>query len=102
LTRKGWVCTGNLKIGDQLAIPESAFVTVTEIKRNVGAELVYNLYTAWQHNYIANGVVAHNFTHFRAIRIACHRLLLDWLYIEGYRTPDMTKYLPPGLIGMDT
>ena len=82
LTCRGWVSIRELGIGDQLIVPEGSVATVTGINRNSGVEPVYNLYTTWQHNFIVHGVVAHNFTHFRSVRMALHCLLLDWWIMD--------------------
>ena len=40
-------------------------------------EPVFNLYTTGPHNFIAEGVLAHNFTELRWLRTWAHRLVMD-------------------------
>jgi len=40
---------------------------------------VFNLYTEGEHNFIADGCVAHNFTNLRMLRVVMHKLLFDSL-----------------------
>jgi hypothetical protein len=47
------------------------------------AEPVYNIHTTGEHNFIADGVVAHNFTEFRRLRTLFHRLFIDPWFTRG-------------------
>ena len=40
-------------------------------------EPVFNLFTTGPHNFIAEGVLAHNFTELRWLRTWAHRLVVD-------------------------
>jgi hypothetical protein len=49
-------------------------------------EPVFNLHTTGPHNFIAEGVLGHNFTELRWIRTWTHRLFVDPFYdgvVEG-------------------
>ena len=43
-------------------------------------EPVFNLHTTGPHNFIAEGVLAHNFTELRWLRTWAHRLFVDPFY----------------------
>ena len=43
-------------------------------------EPVYNLYTAFEHTFVVNGIVVHNFTTLRVFRTWLHQNLIDPIY----------------------
>jgi hypothetical protein len=80
LTRRGWLCAKNLREGDELLTGlgnTAGTVRVVALVDTGRDEPVYHLHTAGEHNFIAHGCVAHNFTYFRAIRTLWHRVFVD-------------------------
>ena len=80
LTRRGWLRAKNLREGDEIltglgntAVP----VRVLAFVDTGRDEPVYHLHTVGEHNFIAHGCVAHNFTYFRAVRTLWHRVFVD-------------------------
>jgi len=68
LTTNGWVKFGSITVGStKLVLPNGESSTVIH-KSNSRRELVYNLKTTGPHNFIANGLVAHNYTFARKFR----------------------------------
>ena len=69
LTTDGWMKFGDIVVGTTklVLINEKNSVTVLH-KSNSRRELVYNLKTTGSHNFIANGLVAHNYTFARKFR----------------------------------
>ena len=83
LTQRGWIRLGRLNQGDALLVVHPG-VGLVEIQ-NVFAsdeEPVFNLTTTGQHNFIVDGLVAHNFTMLRRTRELTHKLIIDWRYSE--------------------
>ncbi len=76
LTEKGWKKLADMRPGEKLVKANATIATVARFTR-LGLNPVFNIYTAGEHNFIADGVVAHNFTEFRTVRTALHRLFLD-------------------------
>ena len=76
LTSSGWKKMANIKAGDKMVQADGSSLVVKSTTRQK-AEPVFNIYTAGEHNFIAEGFVAHNFTEFRALRTILHRIFLD-------------------------
>ena len=78
LTRRGWTTTKNLRVGEELSFVNRAGQTrlnsIVEITRTERAEPVFNLRTGREFNFIAEGLVAHNFTHLRGLRMTGWRI----------------------------
>lgn len=77
----GWQRADRLSSGSRLVYYESvtgwssAFVqAVIELRQKAP---LYNLHTEGEHNFVVEGLVAHNFGRLRCLRVAWHRLLLD-------------------------
>ena len=69
LTTKGWKKFGDLELGkSKLICPETGNHLTINHKTNPRRELVYNLHTTGSHNFIANGLIAHNYTFARRFR----------------------------------
>jgi hypothetical protein len=80
LTRRGWLCAKNLREGDEILTGlgnTAATLHVLALVDTGRDEQVYHLHTVGEHNFIAHGCVAHNFTYFRAIRTLWHRVFID-------------------------
>lgn len=79
LTRRGWTTTKNLQVGEELFFVNRAgrttFNSIADVKRTERIEPVFNLRTGGKFNFIAEGLVAHNFTHMRSLRMAGWRFL---------------------------
>lgn len=71
MTRRGWRRVGALVTGDTVQT-DAGQVKVRAVTPQRTKERVYNLITAGEHNFIANGVVAHNFTVLRRTRAGLH------------------------------
>lgn len=76
LTQSGWKKLADIRSGDKVIRSDASASTVQSITTQK-VEPVFNIYTAGEHNFIANDCVAHNFTEFRALRTILHRLFLD-------------------------
>lgn len=76
LTQSGWKKLADIRPGDQI-VRASADSLIVKSMTLQGVEPVFNIYTAGEHNFIADGFVAHNFTEFRALRTVLHRIFLD-------------------------
>jgi hypothetical protein len=88
-TDSGWKRASQLQAGDTLLrvddSGESRLVRIAAITTEA-PEPVFNLYTTGPHNFIAEGVLAHNFTELRWLRTWAHRLVVDPFYngaVEG-------------------
>ena len=81
LTASGWARADRLHPGDLLVhVDESGTATeraVASVHPTACVEAVYNLHTTGPHNFIAEGLVAHNFTYLRMLRTFLHRLFID-------------------------
>lgn len=78
LSRRGWSRVDGLRVGDELLQAESGrYRRIRSVTLKTDAEPVYNLITEGDHNFIADGIVAHNFTRLRRVRTLAHRLLFD-------------------------
>ena len=75
LTQRGWKKIGNLVVGEsKIVCPNTGNSFYITHKCKPRIKLVYNLRTTGSHNFIANGVVAHNFTFARKLRSALKTL----------------------------
>ena len=84
LTTKGWKKFGDLKVGEsKLICPETGKHLIIKQKTNERRELVYNLHTTGSHNFIANGLVAHNYTFARKFRSMLSTLAEKTLVIDN-------------------
>lgn len=93
LTSRGWLRVDKLNAGDTLMAFENGGCgwVVKEIVPEA-IEDVFNLITTGPHNFIVEGVVAHNFTTLRVARTILHQLLLDPLYVPPSLIPQpMTR-----------
>lgn len=76
LTANGWKKFGDVKVDDVLVIfndetrKEESVSLVRKSNRRV--ETVYNIHTTGPHNFVVNGIVAHNFTFARRLRSFYH------------------------------
>ena len=72
-TARGLVQARHLRVGDLVQVntgsPDATFLPVTAVTHGEVCEEVYNLVTERQYNYVAEGVLVHNFTHLRAFRM---------------------------------
>ena len=79
-TDAGWKRASDLQPGDALLrvddTGEDHLVRIEAILAEP-AEPVFNLHTTGPHTFIAEGVVAHNFTELRWLRTWAHRLFVD-------------------------
>ena len=84
LTARGWVKTRDLQHGDLIAkigpVHRAVYATVVNIARTERVEPVLNIHTAWEHTFVVENFVVHNFGHFRALRVLWHRLAIDSRY----------------------
>ena len=79
-TDSGWKRASQLQAGDTLLrVDDSGNSQLVRIKAitTEAPEPVFNLYTTGPHNFIAEGVLAHNFTELRWLRTWAHRLVVD-------------------------
>lgn len=67
LTPIGWKRADALLIGDHIVQSAGRDVAISSIQQSAEVT-VFNLITDGHHNFIADGCVVHNFTHFRSIR----------------------------------
>ncbi len=72
LTRSGWRRIDRLKPSDQMILATGDAAKINSITSLPDKVPVYNLVTEGEHTFVANGVVAHNFTHLRRLRTALH------------------------------
>jgi hypothetical protein len=77
LTSRGWARVSRLAPGDELIAPNGMRRAVASIEATTDLVTVYNLHTTGPHNFIVDGVVAHNFTTLRRMRTAFHRMFRD-------------------------
>jgi hypothetical protein len=81
LTPTGWRRLDKLMRGDIIIRASAAGSIKAGYIREIGVtdsvEPVFNLYTEREHNFIANGCVAHNFTHLRQLRTFLHNIFFD-------------------------
>ena len=67
LTSKGWIKVSEINVGD-LVQTTTGFMNVLKNERTQKFGKVYNLHTRIEKNFVVEGVVAHNFTHFFKLR----------------------------------
>src|SRR5207245_1966342 len=83
-TNRGWIQADRICRGDELFTcwsdvrPRVSRIGTTDLMKPV-----YNLVTGWEHNYIAEGFVAHNFTVFRRTRTFFYKISFDLLGCTG-------------------
>lgn len=82
LTAKGWRRVDQLRHGDRLiSTPHDRMVVGPEVAAVIQeAERipVFNLVTEGEHNFVADGIVVHNFTVLRRTRVFLYRLAAQW------------------------
>lgn len=87
LTPNGWVQAKTLKKGNKIMvmyeIMSAECAQVTSIEVLPEKEPVYNLYTAFEHTYIVDGCIVHNFAYFLALRTWWHRNFIDSKEAKG-------------------
>jgi hypothetical protein len=66
-----------LKAGDRLIGIGADNLEVERVYSTSETENVYNLITSGEHNFIVDGIVAHNFTFLREARCLLHHALFD-------------------------
>lgn len=78
LTERGWVMISKLYPGDKVRCLNSSNILSTRVVNEVfqpdQCEPVYNLITDRYHNFVVDGVIVHNFTYFRVLRMMYWRL----------------------------
>jgi hypothetical protein len=80
LTDRGWLRADKLKDGDCLSCVSGNRRMETRVVGSLvmePAERVFNLHTTGAHNFVVEGVIAHNFTVLRTLRTWAHRLFVD-------------------------
>lgn len=75
-TKRGWNRLSHIRPGDEIVRADGEYSVVKNIILQ-GVEPVFNIYTAGEHNFFADGLLAHNFTEFRVIRTIWHQVFLD-------------------------
>lgn len=76
LTQNGWREVRKIKLGDELFLLENAkpvLTSVVGLNRREAKAPVYNLHTRGEHNFVADGVVSHNFTNLLTLRTILHQ-----------------------------
>ena len=91
LTDSGWKKFGDITVGKDKLICSDGKSVIVKHKKNARMELVYNLTTTGCHNFIANGLVAHNYTFARKFRSVFHTILEKFGKFElpSYETPEV-------------
>lgn len=74
LSSKGWRRIGKLRPSDVIVCSSDKRAKIKAMTQVGDKAEVYNLITKGEHNFVANGVVAHNFTILRRARTSIHRL----------------------------
>jgi len=80
LTQRGWARINQLQANDRLVscnLGKADVLEVSRIFKSTKTEPVYNLVTTGEHNFVVEGLVAHNFTFLRRTRTLLHRWFLD-------------------------
>jgi hypothetical protein len=65
------------------------YAVVGDVENCEQLEAVYNLHTEKEHNFIVNGIVAHNVAWFYRLRSAFHRLFVDRLAVPCDRAAEV-------------
>lgn len=101
LTLRGWVRACDLVPDEDVVYHRHGhgwhFMKVRAVQLGAGLEPLYNLYTTGQHNFLVNGFVAHNFSHFRWLRTLWHKAFVDRAARASERM--VIHNLPPGIHG---
>ena len=104
-TDAGWKRASQLQAGDTVLrvddSGESRLVRIETITTEA-PEPVFNLHTTGPHNFIAEGVLAHNFTELRWLRTWAHRLVVDPFHsgvVEGVEASAFKPILHKGSVG---
>lgn len=63
-----WKKTSEIKLGDKVKFIDG-FKRVTSLGQTTDIEEVYNLIVEENYNFVADGVIAHSFSYFRAVRM---------------------------------
>tara|TARA_B100000809_G_C15051376_1_gene499037 strand:- start:162 stop:953 length:792 start_codon:yes stop_codon:yes gene_type:complete len=79
LTNRGWLRIDKIIKGDYL-VRKDDIVCVIDVHSELIPEPVYNLYTAFEHTFVVDGIVVHNFTTLRVFRTWFHQNLIDPIY----------------------
>jgi hypothetical protein len=74
LSNRGWKRIDALKSGDALHTVANGSAKIVAVTPAKVKEKVFNLITEGEHNFIAGGVIAHNFTTLRRLRTALHQV----------------------------
>ncbi len=81
LTTRGWVATKHLRNDDELLTVSAggtpSLSKITSVCRTQRKEPTYSLNTAGEHNFVAAGAVAHNFSYFRTFRTWWYQKFID-------------------------
>ena len=78
-----WACAHNIRVGDRLQCISLSGETTQQVVLSISAEIeepVYSLWVTGAHTAVVDGVLTHNFSRFRALRVAWHRVWVDpWI-----------------------
>jgi hypothetical protein len=77
LTSSGWQRLDKMSPGSCIVLSNGATATIKCMSEIDRAEHVYNIYTAGEHNFVAYGCVAHNFSFLRVLRTHIHIWFFD-------------------------
>lgn len=95
LSNGRWEKAEALKFGDKLSAlaPDGALFEkeVSSVWVSEDIETVYNLVTKDCHNFVADGIVAHNFTFFRSLRVLFWRSWVALSDIDSQSDADLGK-----------
>jgi hypothetical protein len=94
LASTGWRVAHRLRHGDSLMSVGGPPEIISSIKPNPKPEVVFNLVTADEHNFIVDGLIAHNFTFLRRTRVGLHRLMIDWRWKQKNLSPQQRSGRP--------
>lgn len=77
LTQEGWKAARLIKAGDFVLCANETveWKVVKGVAKTNKVEPVFNLITEGDHNYVAGGALAHNFSYFRKTRTALHQFV---------------------------
>ena len=97
LTLNGWKRVDKIRPDDLLSKVgrdgAMSFDSVVQVSKTPVFEKVYNLHTDGEHNFVAGGVVAHNFTFAPVARTFIHRAIVDRLRLTGLLSPALPELL---------
>lgn len=83
LTLGGWKRAKHITVGDQILInQENMWIwhKIDGLEKIPATASVFNLTTVGEHNFIADGVIVHNFSFMRKFRTFLHAFLFDRIY----------------------